>query len=403
MNPLLERFQQRITRGLGPGELGVVMARAGVGKTAFLVHIALGELQAGKDVVHIALGQNLDSVHQRYETLLSKTGEIDRNALFRRRAIQTFSDRRLTAARLEKTLQTFGQHLEIEPALILIDGLDLKNQSAAWLSECRELAGSAGAHIWFSRKTSREAPDLSVPGPIDLAVSLEPEHDCVQARLLKMFDESPPEGPVLWMAPSTLHPLPDRNQPVDPGLLPGDCTLLSGAHLGAEAEFGAQAENFGLAERNFSFKGRSVARHKGLVLLEPKDLRQGEVSAVYLNAHMKREFSDSEEFKKVLQTIWHQVNSAQEVFAIGTIQPDLTVKGGTGWAVELAKHLNKPVHVFDQDQGRWYSWKEAEWKQVDAPVIRFPRFVGTGTRSLNQNGRKAIHDLFLRTFGKEAG
>ena len=403
MNPLYERLQQRIARGLGPGELGMVMARAGVGKTAFLVHIALGELQAGKDVVHIALGQNLDSVHRHYETLSSRTGETDRTALFRHRAIQTFSDRRLAAGRLEKTLQTFRQHLQIEPASILIDGLDFQHQSAAWLSECKELAGSVGAHVWFSRKTSRRAPDRSVPGPIDLAVSLEPEHDCVQAHLLKVFDQTPPEGPVLWMAPSTLHPLPDKHLPSSPGLSPGDCTLLSGAHSGAETEFGAQAEKFGLAERNFSFAGRDVARQRGLVLLEPKDLRQGEVSAVYLNAHMKREFSESEEFKKVLQTIWHQVSSALEVFAVGTIQTDLTVKGGTGWAVELAKHLNKPVRVYDQDRECWYSWEEAEWKPVEAPVIRFPRFVGTGTRSLNQSGRKAIHDLFLRTFGEEAG
>jgi len=403
MNPLFERFQQRITRGLGPGELGMVMAGAGVGKTAFLIHFALGELQAGKDVVHIALGQNLDSVHQRYETLVPKTGDIDRTALFRRRAIQAFSDRRLAAERLEKTLQTFRQHLQIEPASILIDGIDFQHQPADWFSECKVLAKSAGAHLWFSKKISRRAPDLSVPGPIDLAVSLEPEQGCVQARLLKMFDEPPPEGPVLWMAPSTLHPLPDRNQPRDSELSPEDCTLLSGAHSGAEAEFGAQAENFGLAERNFSFEGRDVARQRGLVLLEPKDLRQGEVSAVYLNAHMKREFSDSQKFKKVLQTIWHQVNSAQEVFAVGNIQPDLTVKGGTGWAVELAKHLNKPVRVYDQERECWYSWEEAEWKPVDAPVIRFPKFVGTGTRSLNPSGRKAIHDLFLRTFGKEAG
>ena len=403
MNPLFEGFQQRIVRGLGPGELGVVMARAGVGKTAFLVHIALGELQAGKDVVHIALGQNLDSVHRRYETLLSRTGEIDRTALFRRRAIQTFSDRRLTAARLEKTLQTFRQHLQIEPASVLVDGLDSQHQSAAWLSECKELAGRVGAHMWFSKRTSRRTPDRSVPGPIDLAVSLEPEQDCVQALLLKVFDQSPPEGPVLWMAPSTLHPLPDKNQPGDRGLSPGDCTLLSGAHSGAETEFGAQAEKFGLAERNFSFAGRDVARKRGLVLLKPDELRQGEVSTVYLNSHMKREYSGSEEFKKVIQTIWHQVNPAQEVFAVGSIQIDRTVKGGTGWAVELAKHLNKPVHVFDQDQERWFSWKEAEWKQIDAPVIRFPKFVGTGTRSLNQSGRKAIHDLFLRTFSKEAG
>ena len=400
MEPLFEKFQQRIAHGLGPGELGMVMAGAGVGKTAFLIHIALGELQAGRHVVHIALGQTLDNVQMIYETLLSGAGETDRTVLFRHRAIQTFSDKHLTAERLEKTLQTFRRHLQIEPTSILIDGYDFQSQPPERLSEYKELARSVGAQLWLSRRTSR---NTSVPGPIDLAVYLEPEDDCVQARLLKMFDESPPEEPVLWMAPATLRPLPDKNQPAAGGLSPGDCTLFSGAHSGAETEFGAQAESFGLAERNFSFRGRDVVRRRGLVLLKPAELRQGEVSAVYLNTHMKREFSDSEEFKKVLQTIWHQVNPAQEVFAIGIIQSDLTVKGGTGWAVELAKHLNKPVHVYDQDQGRWFSWEEAQWKPVDAPVIRFSRFVGTGTRSLNKNGRKAIHDLFQRTFGKKPG
>ena len=78
MEPLFEKFQQRIAHGLGPGELGMVMAGAGVGKTAFLIHIALGELQAGRHVVHIALGQTLDNVQMIYETLLSGAGETDR-------------------------------------------------------------------------------------------------------------------------------------------------------------------------------------------------------------------------------------------------------------------------------------------------------------------------------------
>jgi hypothetical protein len=403
MKPLLELLQQRITRGLGSGELGLVLASAGVGKTSFLINVALDELQAGRDVIHIALGQTLDNVQMRYETLLPGIGETDRTTLFRHRAIQTFADKNLTAGRVEKTLQTFRQHLQIKPTSILIDGFDVQSRTPEWLSAYKQLAASFGAQLWFSQKTGGSTPGQIVPGPIDLAVYLEPQDDCVQARLLKAFDESLPEEPVLWLTPSTLRPLPDKTKPAALGLAPGECMLFSGAHAGAETEFGVQAESFGLAERNFSFAGRDVTRRRGLVLLKPDELRQGEVSAVYLNSHMKREYSGSEEFKKVIQTIWHQVNPAQQVFAVGSIQADRTVKGGTGWAVELAKHLNKPVHVFDQDQGRWYSWKEAEWKQVDAPVIRFPKFVGTGTRSLNQSGRKAIHDLFLRTFSKEAG
>ena len=44
-----------IRGGLAPGQLGMVMARAGVGKSAFLVHIALGHLLRGTEVLHVSL------------------------------------------------------------------------------------------------------------------------------------------------------------------------------------------------------------------------------------------------------------------------------------------------------------------------------------------------------------
>ena len=34
----------------------------------------------------------------------------------------------------------------------------------------------------------------------------------------------------------------------------------------------------------------------------------------------------------------------------------------------------------------------------DAPVITHPHFTGTGTRELRDNGRKAIEELFSRSF-----
>ena len=41
---------------------------------------------------------------------------------------------------------------------------------------------------------------------------------------------------------------------------------------------------------------------------------------------------------------------------IGVIQPDLTVRGGTGWGAEFAKLCNKPLFVFDQEKTRWFAW-----------------------------------------------
>ena len=101
----------------------------------------------------------------------------------------------------------------------------------------------------------------------------------------------------------------------------------------------------------------------------------------------------------MLQSIWHQVNSTGEVFAIGVIQADNTVKGGTGWAAELARHWEKTVHVYDQDKKAWFRWAGSSWTEEPAPVIGRTRFTGTGTRFLTEDGRNAIRALFERSFG----
>ena len=86
---------------------------------------------------------------------------------------------------------------------------------------------------------------------------------------------------------------------------------------------------------------------------------------------------------------------------IGTIQEDGTVRGGTGWGAEFAKLCNKPLFVFDQDKSRWSRWTGTSWESfvaAKAPVIAHPHFTGTGTRTIRENGRKAIDALFDRSF-----
>ncbi|MEM9488937.1 MAG: hypothetical protein AAGC55_07315, partial [Myxococcota bacterium] len=74
-------------------------------------------------------------------------------------------------------------------------------------------------------------------------------------------------------------------------------------------------------------------------------------------------------------------------------------KGGTGWAVELARVWHKPVHVYDQEKRGWFTWKDNQWVAEEAPTIHLRRFTGTGTRDLSDDGRAAIESLFERTFG----
>lgn len=174
-------------------------------------------------------------------------------------------------------------------------------------------------------------------------------------------------------------------------------TLYSGGLKGAETAFGEAAEKWSVKEVNFTFSGQKTNRNKNAVVLSDDDLKRGDISMELVSKMMSRTYYETEKIRKVLQTIFHMVNKGHQVFVIGTILEDNTVKGGTGWAVELAKLFNRPLSVYDQAKNGWYSWKQGTWIQ-DSPMIKHETFVGSGTRNLSENGRKAIDRLFEDTF-----
>ena len=174
-------------------------------------------------------------------------------------------------------------------------------------------------------------------------------------------------------------------------------TFYSGGLKGAETAFGEAAEKWSIKEVNFTFSGQKANRQKNTVVLSDDELRRGDISMELVSKMMHRAYYETEKIRKVLQTIFHMVNKGHQVFVIGTILEDNTVKGGTGWAVELAKLFNRPLSVFDQEKNGWYSWKQGTWAE-DSPKIEHETFVGSGTRNLSENGKNAINKLFEGTF-----
>ena len=80
------------------------------------------------------------------------------------------------------------------------------------------------------------------------------------------------------------------------------------------------------------------------------------------------------------------VSRSYVVFAVGWIQGDDTVQGGTGWGVELAKFFGRPVSVFDQARHGWFTWKDGHWAP-DTP--RDPRAAVCGHRDAEPERRGA--------------
>lgn len=184
---------------------------------------------------------------------------------------------------------------------------------------------------------------------------------------------------------------------------PASTTLFSGGAKGSESAFGSAAEAYGVHEVTFTFPGHELQRSQGLRALSAEDLALRDVSVQYVSRLMGRSYpshTDELSFRSLLQCICWQVASGKEVFVVGEILPDNTVKGGTGWGAEFAKICNKPLFVFDQAQGDWFRWDQTRWVPARNVAITREAFTGTGTRTLNEVGRKAILELFERSFSR---
>ena len=184
-------------------------------------------------------------------------------------------------------------------------------------------------------------------------------------------------------------------------LIAKECTLFSGGAAGTEAFFGALAESYGIQEVNFSFDGHQVERTRGLRVLTTDELALKDVSLSYVSKLLKREYTRAPLFRKVLQSICWQVSNGYEIYVIGSILEDGTVRGGTGWGAEFAKICNKPLRVFDQPKNGWFRWENDVWVPENEPVIQHRFFTATGTRFLEKNGKEAVEALFARSFSKE--
>jgi len=171
--------------GLGPGELGVVMAPSGIGKSWFLSKIACSALQNGIDVLHYTLELSESYVGQRYTTILTNIGTADqkmRKDEIIRKIKQVpgrvrikyyppqFASAKTIAAHVEKVRQ-----IGFNPKLIIIDYADLLKSGnggrdglyaelGGIYEELRGLSGETQIPVWTATQTNRAAIDHEVIG-----------------------------------------------------------------------------------------------------------------------------------------------------------------------------------------------------------------------------------------------
>ena len=162
--------------GLAPGELGVVMAPAGIGKSWMLINIGANAVRAGKTVIHYTLELNENYVGQRYDSLLTginaqtlkhhqDTVEDKMRSLTGELTIKYYPTKSVGVmalkAHIEKTIMQ-GK----TPDLIIVDYGDLlkvntkKDKHEALEDLYEELRGMAGEYkipVWTASQAGRSA------------------------------------------------------------------------------------------------------------------------------------------------------------------------------------------------------------------------------------------------------
>jgi hypothetical protein len=187
---------------LQPGDFGAVLARAGVGKTALVIQLALNTMLQNKNVLHISLNEPVGKVSLWYQEVLGcfaqqhQVAHIERlwETLAPHRFIMTFRIESFSAPILEERLTDLTSQNIFLPDLVLIDGLPFDDRIREALSALKKIAVAQQLPIWFTVVTHRhEVPiENGLPPQIhplqdlfDVAIALQPDGDIVHIKALK--------------------------------------------------------------------------------------------------------------------------------------------------------------------------------------------------------------------------
>jgi len=217
----LRVLEKSIHGGLGRGNLGVVVARAGVGKTAFLVGVAMDDLLRGRKVVHVALDQPVDRVREYYHEIfddLARTTrledpEAERVTMRRNRNIHAYLDGTFSPAKLREDLILLREQMDFVPVTVIVDGYDFDRATLEQVRELRSIAGEFDVEMWLAAVTHRDAPrsPRGIPEPVAhvedvVSVVLAMAHDgkTVHVGLLKDHDNADVSDLKLALDPRTM-------------------------------------------------------------------------------------------------------------------------------------------------------------------------------------------------------
>ena len=164
-------FDNATSAALKDGEMGLVTAKKGLGKTSILVQFGIDSLLNDKALVHVSFDQQSSNVIAWYSSVMAeiakkKSFNLDEvsEEIVRNRTILNFNQETFTLPKVVNTLKALKEG-GIKIAAVVVDGLDLAKTSKADLDCFADFVKAEKMTAWFS--FTNEAADLK--GTLDSA------------------------------------------------------------------------------------------------------------------------------------------------------------------------------------------------------------------------------------------
>ncbi len=187
---------------LPEGGFGAVVARAGVGKTALIVQVALNTMLQKRNVLHVSLNDPVDKVNLWYQEVLNSLAhqyhvrQIKElwESIQMHRFIMTFNVESFSAPTLEERVTDLTAQQIFNPHMVIVDGLPFDDQLRTPLEGLKAFSRRHRLHLWFTATTHRhEAPGpdglpiqlSAVADLFDVVIQLQPEGKTVHICCLK--------------------------------------------------------------------------------------------------------------------------------------------------------------------------------------------------------------------------
>jgi len=215
-------FEKSIHGGLGKGNIGIFMARAGVGKTACLVYLALDDIVRGNKVAHFGVEKSVDKVRVWYDQItnnlvesfqLENANEL-REMVEKNLIIMSYMNRSFSIDKMRSAIQTSMHQGGFTPQVVIVDGFDFEHTTRAEVESFKKIAEEFSLEMWCSARTHREGQLLNehgIPAPysqfedlLSVIVALDPVKDAIFLRLLKDHDDFNPPALHVKLDPKTL-------------------------------------------------------------------------------------------------------------------------------------------------------------------------------------------------------